>query len=260
MRSSLLSWCDRAIAEISTGLRTQIEQAREATRAAEVQIANFDARLAAATTAVRAEKEAAEAELSTLKTEHEKVKQESENRYRIGINWKRRTDTLTEERKGLQAEMDSKDKEIAEIKEKIASLNTELESTKAKLAETEKKSGDAQRANELKDGTVQRLQTELAAKAAPPPPAGQDVAALVRSERLQTNYAYSRTPSNSKGINFSKNSARSRRIWRRQRPQRARRLQRHLPRLVQRMAKNRNFKPRSNLCKKTSKPRISATT
>nr|XP_031858524.1 uncharacterized protein CI109_006047 [Kwoniella shandongensis]KAA5525596.1 hypothetical protein CI109_006047 [Kwoniella shandongensis] len=171
----------------ATVLRTQIDQAREETRSAEKKVEDFDSRLAAATTSVRAEKEAAEAlaktraeEITSLTAEIERLKQESDSRYRIGINWKRRADALTESQTTTQqthgAAIAEKDKEIEEINKKIGDLNTELESTKTKLTE-------AERVSELKENTVQRLQSELnkaqtTAGQASASPAQPDAAAL----------------------------------------------------------------------------------
>ncbi|KAK8864149.1 hypothetical protein IAR55_001395 [Kwoniella newhampshirensis] len=171
----------------ATALRGQIDQAREATRAAEKRVEDFDGRLASATTSVRAEKEAVEAlaktraeEISTLTTEIERLKQESENRYRIGINWKRRADALTESQTSTQQShataVADKDKEIADINKKIGDLSSELEIARSKLTE-------AERVSALKENTVQRLQSELSkaqtAGQAAAPPAQSDNAALI---------------------------------------------------------------------------------
>ncbi|WVR06682.1 hypothetical protein IAU60_003714 [Kwoniella sp. DSM 27419] len=156
----------------ATALRSQIEQAREATRAAEQKVSDFDTRLESATKTVRSEKEIAEAlantraeEIKSLQTEAERLKTESDNRYRIGINWKRRTDILTENQAATAAAhaeaLASKDKEVEEVKQKIESLNKEIAESKGKVAEVEKKLAESERIAALKENTVQRLQSEL---------------------------------------------------------------------------------------------------
>ncbi|WWC63005.1 uncharacterized protein I303_105603 [Kwoniella dejecticola CBS 10117] len=156
----------------ATALRSQIEQARSETRTAEAKVADFDSRLDAATSSVRAEKEASDAlantrseEIKTLQAEVERLKAESDSRYRIGINWKRRADTLTETQASTAQShtqaLEAKDKEIKEVSEKIDSLNKEIEENKSKIGEIEKKLTEAERVNGLKENTVQRLQSEL---------------------------------------------------------------------------------------------------
>ncbi|WVF69077.1 hypothetical protein IAT40_003851 [Kwoniella sp. CBS 6097] len=156
----------------ATALRSQIEQAREATRTAEKKVSDFDARLASATTSVRAEKEAADAlantrseEIKTLQAEVERLKAESDSRYRIGINWKRRADTLTEAQTATTQThteaIAAKDKEIEEVKQNIENLNKEIEAHKTKIIEAEKKLAESERTAALKENTVQRLQSEL---------------------------------------------------------------------------------------------------
>lgn len=151
----------------------------------------------AATASVRAEKDAADSfassrstELTTLNSELEKVRAESENRYRIGINWRQRATKLQETQTTTSTEhtetMVMKDKEIEEVNAKIAGLDTEIEEAKGKIGELEKKLADSERGNQLKEGTVQRLQSELTAarslsnaNSTPVAPAGLDDSALV---------------------------------------------------------------------------------
>ena len=79
----------------------------------------------------------------------------------------------------------AKDKEIEELKTRMTGLEKELEEVRSKLGETGKKLEGSQRAEALKEGTVQRLQSELAAaraqggQAAPSAAPGPDAAALV---------------------------------------------------------------------------------
>ncbi len=136
--------------------------------------ADLDARVEAATASVRAEKDAAEsiassrsAEITSLTAELEKVRSESETRYRIGINWRQRATKLQESQTTVASEhteaIAAKDKEIEEVNGKIAGLTKEIEETKAKIGDLEKKLADSERAGQLKEGTVKRLQSELTA-------------------------------------------------------------------------------------------------
>ncbi|WRT66753.1 uncharacterized protein IL334_003716 [Kwoniella shivajii] len=175
----------------ATALRGQIEQARSATQAAEAKVADFDSRLEAATSAVRAEKQASDAladtrseEIKTLQGEVEKLKSESDSRYRIGINWKRRADALTESQTNTTQShteaIAAKDKEIQDVNEKIEGLNKEIEGHKVKITDIEKKLVESERVNALKENTVQRLQSELnkAQSGAAVPAAGDKSAEL----------------------------------------------------------------------------------
>lgn len=142
-----------------TTLREQIEQARAATREAEKKSHDFESRLEAATTSLRAEKEAASAlaatraeELAKVQADYEKAKTDSENRLRIGLNWKRRVDTLNEQightaKTHLEA-VSEREKKVEEAEKKVKAAEEEVQTLKRKVEETE--------------GTVQRLQTELA--------------------------------------------------------------------------------------------------
>lgn len=142
-----------------TILREQIEQARAATREAEKKSQDFESRLEAATTSLRAEKEVASAlattraeELAKLQADYEKAKTDSENRLRIGLNWKRRVDTLNEQigntaKAHLEA-ISEREKKVEEAEKKVKAAEEEVQTLKKKVEETE--------------GTVQRLQTELA--------------------------------------------------------------------------------------------------
>jgi nucleoprotein TPR len=115
----------------------------------------------------------------------DKVREESEKRKNIGLNWKRRADTLQASQGGHSEAIAAKDKEIEELKARITGLEKELEEVRGKLGETEKKLEGSQRAEALKEGTVQRLQSELAAaraqggQAAQTAGPGPDAAALV---------------------------------------------------------------------------------
>ncbi|KAL0240713.1 hypothetical protein I308_106513 [Cryptococcus tetragattii IND107] len=143
----------------STTLREQIEQARAATREAEKKSQDFESRLEAATTSLRAEKEVASAlattraeELAKLQADYEKAKTDSENRLRIGLNWKRRVDTLNEQigntaKAHLEA-ISEREKKVEEAEKKVKAAEEEVQTLKKKVEETE--------------GTAQRLQTELA--------------------------------------------------------------------------------------------------
>ncbi|ORY31757.1 hypothetical protein BCR39DRAFT_525256 [Naematelia encephala] len=154
----------------ATALRTQIEEARAATRAAEQRAEDFDKRLAAATEAVRAEKDAAEAlaasratEITNLQTEVQTANKSAENFKSIGLNWKKRTDTLHIEKATWSTTLASKDQEIASLNQKVENLTKELEGVKQSLSEAEEKLQTAKRADDLKEATVSRLQSELAA-------------------------------------------------------------------------------------------------
>ncbi|ADV25676.1 nucleoprotein TPR [Cryptococcus gattii E566] len=143
----------------ATTLREQIEQTRAATREAEKKSQDFESRLEAATTSLRAEKEVASAlattraeELAKVQADYEKAKTDSESRLRIGLNWKRRVDTLNEQigntaKAHLEA-ISEKEKKVEEAEKKVKAAEEEVQTLKKKVEETE--------------GTVQRLQTELA--------------------------------------------------------------------------------------------------
>lgn len=91
----------------------------------------------------------------------------------------------------------AKDKEIAEVNGKITTLNKEIEETKGKISDLERKLTDSERGSQLKEGTVQRLQSELiagrnhtgantattAATESLAPATGQDGPAMVRAAR-----------------------------------------------------------------------------
>ncbi|KIR70583.1 nucleoprotein TPR [Cryptococcus deuterogattii CA1014] len=143
----------------ATTLREQIEQARDAIREAEKKSQDFESRLEAATTSLRAEKEVASAlaatraeELAKVQADYEKAKTDSENRLRIGLNWKRRVDTLNEQigntaKAHLEA-ISEREKKVEEAEKKVKAAEEEVQTLKKKVEETE--------------GTVQRLQIELA--------------------------------------------------------------------------------------------------
>ncbi|ODN74219.1 hypothetical protein L202_07665 [Cryptococcus amylolentus CBS 6039] len=149
----------------ATALRQQVEQARAATRDAEAKVSDFESRLAAATTSVRTEKEAADAlaatratEIATIKADLEKAQTESESRLRIGLNWKRRADNLTEQiaqnTKSQGEAAQENEKKAQEAEKRVKELEGEVDGLKKKVEEVE-------RAASLKEGTIQRLQSEL---------------------------------------------------------------------------------------------------
>lgn len=159
---------------------------------------DFDARLATATAAVRAEKEASDAlaasraeEIETLKASLAAAEAATEKMKNIGLNWKRRTESLDTqfkaERATHQEALDAKDKELGEVEAQIEQIQGELEAARTELREGQKQLEESRRAEALKEGTVQRLQSELnAARVAKPgapgaPAAAQNDAALVSS-------------------------------------------------------------------------------
>nr|ODO02371.1 nucleoprotein TPR [Cryptococcus depauperatus CBS 7855] len=149
----------------TVALRQQIEEAHIATRAAEKMSSEFQARIESATVNLRADKEAAEAlikaheeNLVKLRAECDRHKSDSETKQRIGLNWKKRADQLldqiAETTKIHDAAMLERDNKLAEAEEKVKGVNEEIESFKKRIEELE-------RINGLKEGTVQRLQSEL---------------------------------------------------------------------------------------------------
>jgi nucleoprotein TPR len=174
---------------ISTALRTQIEQIRQATRTAEEKVASADSALEAAVSAVRKEKETAEAlaatrqkQITDLEAELEKSRESDMANIRTSNNfkqrWEFRGNELAAARVKLAEIVAAKDKEIAEIKGKVADADKSLMETRRKMGEVEKKLADVTRSEVLKEGTVQRLQRELtAARSAGASPA--NVAAMV---------------------------------------------------------------------------------
>ncbi|KAL7420443.1 Protein mlp1 [Cryptotrichosporon argae] len=158
----------------TTTLRQQVDHAREATRAAERRLADFDARLASETAAIRSEKEAAETlattratEIASLTEEVAKAKAEAEKVKQIGINWQKRARELGTQLEGEKAAREAASKESTDGQGEVERLKKEIDELRAKLEEANKKVEEAKRASELKDGTISRLQVEAAAKTAP---------------------------------------------------------------------------------------------
>jgi peptidoglycan hydrolase CwlO-like protein len=60
-------------------------------------------------------------------------------KHSIGIRWKARADTLTQEARTRQTTLEEKDKAVAELTTKVEGLTKELEGSKAKIGELEKK-------------------------------------------------------------------------------------------------------------------------
>lgn len=60
-------------------------------------------------------------------------------KHNIGIRWKSRADTLTQEARTRQTALEEKDKSISDLTTKVEGLNKELEGSKAKIGELEKK-------------------------------------------------------------------------------------------------------------------------
>lgn len=203
-----------------TTLREQIEQARDATREAEKKSQDFESRLEAATTSLRAEKEVASAlaatraeELAKVQADYEKAKTDSENRLRIGLNWKRRVDTLNEQigntaKAHLEA-ISEREKKVEEAEKKVKAAEEEVQTLKKKVEETE--------------GTMQRLQIELAntqkSEGQAQGQAQADSTALVSSCYIHfaftgygfTDIASSRASSKMRKINLPKNSSKPKR-------------------------------------------------
>lgn len=133
---------------------------------------DFDSRLATATAAVRAEKEASDAlaasraeEIETLKASLASAEAATEKMKNIGLNWKRRTESLDTqykaERTTHQEAIDAKDKELSEVRAEIERIQGELETARTELRDAQKHLEESRRAEALKEGTVQRLQSEL---------------------------------------------------------------------------------------------------
>ncbi|EIW67749.1 hypothetical protein TREMEDRAFT_64341 [Tremella mesenterica DSM 1558] len=170
---------ERRIEELqrdSTALRTQIQQARDAARAAEKRAEEFDSRLASSISAVQSELASAtslassrDQQLTELRSELERIKAESENRHRIGMNWKRRAEQLVEEAKMRLQLLDDQSKELENIRlqaselETLRSQGTELERLRSQTSEVETLRGQLE---ELKGKSkdpvsVQEKDTEL---------------------------------------------------------------------------------------------------
>jgi nucleoprotein TPR len=99
-----------------------------------------------ATQSLRAEKEAADAlastrqeQITSLTADLEKSKKDVEMKHSIGIRWKARADTLTQEARTRQTTLEEKEKAVAELTTKVEGLTKELEGSKAKIGELEKK-------------------------------------------------------------------------------------------------------------------------
>lgn len=182
---------------ISTALRTQIEQIRQATRTAEEKVASADSALEAAVSAVRKEKETAEAlaatrqkQITDLEAELEKSRESDMANIRTSNNfkqrWEFRGNEIAAARVKLAEIVAAKDKEIGEIKGKVTDADKSLMETRRKMGEVEKKLADVTRSEALKEGTVQRLQRELtAARSAGASPANG--AAMVGLAALQAS-------------------------------------------------------------------------
>lgn len=160
---------------------------------AQRKVQDFDSRLATATATVRAEKEASDAlaasrgeEIAALQASIAAAEATAEKMKNIGLNWKRRTESLDTqfktERASLQETIDAKDKELGEVKAEIEKLQGELEAARTELQDAQKHLEDSRRAEALKEGTVQRLQSELNTARSQKPgaaAAGADDGALV---------------------------------------------------------------------------------
>ena len=101
--------------------------------------------MAAATTSLRAEKDAADslatsrqAQITTLTADLEKSKKDVEAKHSIGLRWKGRADTLTTEAKAQKESLAESEKLVSELKAKVDDLTKELEASKGKIAELEK--------------------------------------------------------------------------------------------------------------------------
>jgi len=60
-------------------------------------------------------------------------------KHHIGIRWKSRADTLTQEARTRQTTLEEKDKTISELTTKVEGLTKEIEGSKTKIGELEKK-------------------------------------------------------------------------------------------------------------------------
>lgn len=144
-------------------LRSQVDQAREATRAAEQKASEADARIASETASIRSEKEAAEAQVTAKATEIETLQSQLADAKRIGLNWQRRSRDLQTQ---LTEASSNSSTAVQEKEKEVEALKAELETAKSKITELEGKISAAEQASSLKDGTITRLQGELeAAKA-----------------------------------------------------------------------------------------------
>lgn len=144
-------------------LRSQVDQAREATRVAEQKASEANARIASETASIRSEKEAAEAQVSAKATEIETLQSQLADAKRIGLNWQRRSRDLQTQ---LTEASSNSSTAVQEKEKEVESLKAELETAKSKITELEGKISAAEQASALKDGTITRLQGELeAAKA-----------------------------------------------------------------------------------------------
>ena len=176
---------------------------------------DFDARLASATTDIQAEKDASEALAKTktdeLTAELEAMKKQSDDRFRIGSNWRRRAaelETKVKENENQLADLTAKSEqsgtvstdlastskeledarmevldrqtELEGVKKRIEDLDKELSETKTKLTEAERKLSESEKGSHVKDMTVSRLQAEMAKAQTHPSTLPLDASVLVR--------------------------------------------------------------------------------
>jgi nucleoprotein TPR len=132
--------------------------------------------VASATTALRGEKDAADAlaatrqeQITSLNADVEKLRAESQSRYQIGIRWKQRADALGGEVKTKSEAMTAKEQEVTDLTIKVEELGKELESARGKITELEKKVAESATAS-----------APSAEAAAPAPAPAADNAELVR--------------------------------------------------------------------------------
>jgi predicted nucleic acid-binding Zn-ribbon protein len=78
-------------------------------------------------------------QITSLTADLEKSKKDVEMKHSIGIRWKARADTLTQEARSRQTTLEEKEKAVAELTTKVEGLTKELEGSKAKIGELEKK-------------------------------------------------------------------------------------------------------------------------
>ena len=133
---------------------------------------DLESSVEASTASIRAEKDAAESlaasrseKVTLLTSELAQVRDQSADRLRIGTNWRQRSDDLKKAQMSLDADhaerIASKDKELGEVTAKITELRKEFEDSNTKIADLGRKLADSERGSQLKEGTVQRLQSEL---------------------------------------------------------------------------------------------------
>lgn len=167
--------------DFSISLREQADQAREATKSAELKVSEADARIATETASIRSELDAAKALAESKTAEIATLKEQVESAKRIGLNWQRRSRELQTE---VQNAAKTTQEAVAAKEADVATLKTQLEEAQTKLTEVEKKVSETERDVQTKASTIEKLQAEVskAQTAAAAAPAAAPAATAAPSE------------------------------------------------------------------------------